>query len=101
MVRLFLVGLVLLATAAPAQIAPTSPSQQRAADRRARREAQRTETPYKDGHLAAASQPQRRGSAGRPARVAHEPRFGRNGAPRVAKPLLPGLRRRSQNEPKP
>lgn len=101
MVRFFLLGL-LLATAAPAQIAPTSPGQQRAAARRAQREARRAEAPYKDGHLAVASQPPRRGAASHPTRVAPgEPRFGRNGAPRVAKPLLPGLRRRPKNEPKP
>jgi hypothetical protein len=44
-----------LLLAAPTQTAPTSPAQQRAADRRARREAQATDADYKDSHLAAAS----------------------------------------------
>ena len=91
-----LVGL-LLATTTPAQIAPTSPARQRAAERQAQRDARRTDAPYKDSHLDPAS----RGSAAARPHPAHEPRFGRNGAPRVRKPLLPGLRRRAPTEPKP
>jgi hypothetical protein len=86
----------LLTTTAPAQIAPTSPAQQRAAERQAQRDARRTDAPYKDSHLDPAS----RGSATARPHPAHEPRFGRNGMPRVRKPLLPGRPRPAQTEPK-
>ncbi len=92
----YLLSSLLLIANAPAQIAPTSPARQRAAERQAQREARHTDAPYKDSHLDPAS----RGAAARP-RVAHEPRFGRNGAPHVARPLLPSLHRRAKTEPKP
>lgn len=101
MVRLFLFGLVLLAPAAQAQIVPTSPGQQRAAARQARREAQRTDLPYQDSHLAAPQQAVRRGSSARPPQIANEPRFGRDGRPHVTEPKFPGLRRRPKTEPNP
>lgn len=98
MVRFLLLGLAL---AAPAQIVPTSPSQQRAAARQARREAQRTDVPYQDSHLMAPTQAVRRGQSERPLRVAKEPRFGRDGRPHVTEPKFPGLRRRPKTEPNP
>jgi hypothetical protein len=101
MVRFLLLGLVLLAPAAQAQIVPTSPSQQRAAARQAQREAQRTDLPYQDSHLGAPPQAVRRGHSERPQQVAKEPRFGRDGRPHVAKPAFPGLRRRPKTEPNP
>jgi hypothetical protein len=100
MVRFLLPGL-LLASAASAQIVPTSPGQQRAAARQARREAQRTNLPYQDSHLGASPQAVRRGRSERPTRVANEPRFGRDGRPHVTEPKFPGLRHRPKTEPNP
>ena len=91
MLSYLITGLLLL-TNGPAQLVPTTPGQQRAAERQARRDARRTSVPYKDSHLDPASL----GSAAARPRPAHEPRFGRNGAPRVARPLLPGRHRRTQ-----
>jgi hypothetical protein len=101
MVRSLLLGLVLLARVAQAQIVPTSPGQQRAAARQARREAQRTDLPYQDSHLTTSPQAGRRGHSERPPRVANEPRFGRDGRPHVTEPKFPGLRRRPKTEPNP
>lgn len=103
MVRYLVAGL-LLATAASAhsaQIAPTSPARQRAEARRALREAERTQTPYQDSHLAVSRRQLRRGASERPARVAGEPHFGRDGAPRVPQAKRLGLRHRAKTEPKP
>jgi hypothetical protein len=100
MVRFLLLGL-LLASAASAQIVPTSPGQQRAAARQARREAQRTDAPYQDSHLSASPQAVRRGLSERPKRVAKEPRFGRDGRPHVTEPRFPSMRRRPKTEPNP
>jgi hypothetical protein len=100
MVRYLVAGL-LLATAAPAQIVPASPAQQRAEAKRALREADHTDAPYKDSHLDVSRRQLRRGAAERPARVVGEPRFGRDGAPRVTKGKFLGLRRRPKTEPKP
>jgi hypothetical protein len=85
-----------LLAAAPAQIAPTTPAQQRAAERQAQRDANRVVAPYKDSHLDPAS----RGSAAAQPNSGREPRFGRDGTPRVAKKLLPGQRHRAAREPK-
>ena len=101
MTRSLLAGLLLLASAAPAQIVPTSPGQQRAAARQARREAQRTDLPYQDSHLGNPSQAVRRGQSEHPQREAQEPRFGRDGRPHVTEPRFPGLRRRPKTEPNP
>lgn len=87
MSRYLFVGL-LLATAAQAQITPTSPARQRAAERQALREAQHTQAPYKDSHLAVTRQQMRRGGSNPRTRPADEPRF-------------LGLRRRAKNEPRP
>jgi hypothetical protein len=90
----YLLAGLLLATA-PAQIAPTTPAQQRAAERQAQRDASRVVAPYKDSHLDPAS----RGSTAARPRPAREPRFGRDGTPHVTKKKFPGLRRRA-TEPK-
>jgi hypothetical protein len=83
-------ALLLAATTAPAQIAPSSPSSQRAAHRSALREARRVESPYTDSHLAVA-RPLKRGEM--------EPNFDRDGRPHVTEPKYPGLRlRKHQTE---
>ena len=99
--RFLCAGLLLLSAGSQAQIAPISPARQRAAERQARREAQRTATPYQESLLDAASQPVRRGSSTPRPRVAGEPRFSRDGTPHVTEPKFPGLRRRTKTEPKP
>ena len=55
--------LALAAAVAQAQIEPTSPARQRAANRRALREASRTEAPYKESHLAVTRQQLTRGAS--------------------------------------
>lgn len=92
--RSVVLGLLLLATTAQAQLAPTSPGRQRAADRQAQRAAQRTVAPYKASHLRATGRPSRRGNSAAPARPADEPRFGRDGRPRPTLAQRLGLRRR-------
>lgn len=85
--------------AAPAQTEPSSPAQQRAADRRAQREARATDAAYKDSHLDGPRRRLRRGeSAPMPGAAADEPRFDRDGKPHVTEPKYPGLRlRKSKN----
>lgn len=98
MLRVLLLALtLLLATAtAQAQTETSSPAQQRAADRRALREARRTATPYTDSHLGAARRPLKRGEPAPVPPVADEPKFDRDGTPHVTEPKYPGLRLRKQ-----
>lgn len=88
------IALLLAATAAPAQLAPSSPGSLRAANRRALREARRTDAPYADSHLAVSRQQLKRGSMVPTGSVAGEPSFGRDGRPHVSEPKYPGLRLR-------
>lgn len=92
---------LLLATAAAAQIVPITPGRQRAETRRALRDAQRADAPYKDSHLDVTRRQLRRGAAQRPTRIVGEPRFGHDGTPHVTEPKFPGLRRRPKTEPNP
>lgn len=101
MLRLLLCSLLLLATAAQAQIAPISPAHQRADNRRALREARRTDLPYQDSHLDVTRQQLRRGSTAPGPRAASEQRFDRHGRPRGSEAGFLGLRRWAKNEPKP
>ena len=98
-----LLALALLAAPALAQTAPVSPAQQRAANRQALRDAHHTEADYKDSHLDVSGRNLRRGASETAAPVPHEPRFGRNGQPRVAQPLFSSSRHRkvAQAEPAP
>ncbi|TDN40090.1 hypothetical protein A8B98_15985 [Hymenobacter sp. UV11] len=96
-----MLGSLLLATAAQAQIAPTSPARQRADNRRALREARSTDLPYQDSHLDVTRQQLQRGGTAPGPRVAGEPRFDRHGRPRGSEAGFLGLRRRVKNEPKP
>jgi hypothetical protein len=96
-VRLLLVTAALLtAAAAQAQTEASSPAQQRAASRRALREAQHTETPYTDSHLSKTHHQLKRGESAPVPPVADEPRFDRDGTPHVTEPKYPGLRLRKQ-----
>jgi len=96
MFRLLVATLLLAASAAHAQTQASSPAQQRAASRRAQREARHTETPYTDSHLGAARRPLKRGESAPVAPVAGEPKFDRDGTPHVTEPKYPGLRLRKQ-----
>lgn len=99
MPRAAFLALLLLATAtAQAQTEPTSPAQQRAADRRALRDARRTPTPYGDSHLGGARRPPKRGASAPLPAVADEPTFDRDGSPHVTEPKYPGLRLRRQHK---
>jgi hypothetical protein len=90
-----------LLLAAPTQTAPTSPAQQRAADRRARREAQATDADYKDSHLAVSRRQLKRGESAPVPGAADEPRFDRDGKPHVTEPKYPGLRLRKPKNTSP
>ena len=90
---------LLLATAtAHAQTEPSSPARQRAANRRALRDARRTETPYTDSHLGATRRTPKRGESAPLPAVAGEPKFDRDGTPHVTEPKYPGLRLRKQQK---
>jgi hypothetical protein len=88
--------LLLTASAAQAQTEASSPAQQRAAARRALREARHTETPYTDTHLGATHRQLKRGESAPMPAVAGEPKFDRDGTPHVTEPKYPGLRLRKQ-----
>jgi hypothetical protein len=88
--------LLLTTTAAQAQIESSSLASQRAANRRALREASRTAAPYKDSHLDLTRQHQRRGDSAPIKPVAGEPRFDRDGTPHVSEPKRFGLRLRKR-----
>jgi Ni/Co efflux regulator RcnB len=88
--------LLLAAPAAQAQTQASSPARQRTAERRALREARRTETPYADSHLGATRRPPRRGESAPLPAVAGEPKFDRDGTPHVTEPKYPGLRLRKR-----
>ncbi|TVT40063.1 hypothetical protein FNT36_11200 [Hymenobacter setariae] len=88
---------LLLAT--PAQTTPSSLSQQRAANRRALREARATDAAYKDSHLAVSRRQLKRGASVAPVPgAADEPRFDRDGTPHVTEPKYPGLRLRKSKK---
>ena len=92
----YLAFAVLLAT--PPQTEPSSPAQQRAANRRAQREAKATDAAYKDSHLDVARRQLKRGESAPIQGAADEPRFDRDGKPHVTEPKYPGLRlRKSKN----
>ncbi|NML66970.1 hypothetical protein HHL22_17325 [Hymenobacter sp. RP-2-7] len=89
---------LLLASSAVAQIAPSNPAQQRAANRRALREAQQANVPYKESHLTVTRQQLKRGSAAGPPGTANtRPDEGK----RRAGLKLPSLRRSPKTEPTP
>jgi len=96
---LFCAVALLLASSAAAQIAPTSPARQRAANRQALREAKRADVPYKESHLTVTRQQLKRGSTvGPPGGANTAPPKGEG--PRHAGLKLPSLRR-PKTEPAP
>ena len=97
-VALLLTGLALLASpAAQAQIVREKPAQVKAANRRALREAQRTESPYKESHLDITPDRLRRGESTQPAPVGSDEFHYKNGnAPNDKPPGFLGLRRKKE-----
>ena len=96
-----LLALSLATATAQAQIAPSSPAQQRAANRRALREARRTDSPYKDSHLGVTRQQLKRGSSAPVQAGTEEPRSDQAGPPSATEPKHPGLRLRKPKEDSP
>jgi hypothetical protein len=90
---------VLLAT--PVQTEPNSPAQQRAAARRAQREAKATEAAYKDSHLDVAHRQLKRGESAPIQGAEDELRFDRKGKPHATEPKYPGLRLRKPKNTSP
>ena len=93
---LLLVGILVLAgSAAQAQIVHAKPAQVKAANRRALREAARTESPYKDSHLDVTPGRLRRGASTQPApEGSQEFRYKNGNAPNDKPPGLLGLGRK-------
>lgn len=106
--RYFFIGafvLTGLATApeARAQLESTSPAQQRAANRRALREAARVKAEYKESHLTVTKAELKQGGAGKQATIkptgtqaAYQ--FDRTGTPRVTEPSRLSLRLRKKKD---
>ena len=93
---LLLMGVMLLASStAQAQIVHEKPAQVKAANRRALREAQRTESPYKDSHLDVTPDRLRRGASTQPAPEGSTEFHYKNGnSPNDKPPGFLGLRRK-------
>jgi hypothetical protein len=86
--------------AIPAQTEPSSPAQQRAAARRAQREAKATDAAYKDSHLDVAHRQLKRGESAPIQGADDELRFDRKGKPHATEPKYPSLRlRKLKNTP--
>ena len=82
---------------ASAQIVREKPAQVKAANRRALREAQRTESPYKASHLDVTPARLRRGQSTQPApEGSTELRYKTGTAPNVQHPNFLGLRRKKK-----
>lgn len=93
LIALLITGLF-IATTASAQIVDSSPARQRAANRRALRDAAKYPAEYKDSHLAVDASSLKRGQTGRPipadGRSAY--RFDRTGIARISEPTTLSLR---------
>jgi hypothetical protein len=97
-----LCALVLLATTATAQIVPSSPARQRAANRQALREAKSADVPYKESHLTVTRQQLKRSNSEGPPGAVNPTRLGvANEGKRRPGLQLPRLRRSIKTEPTP
>ncbi|MBF9141323.1 hypothetical protein [Hymenobacter properus] len=93
---LFALGalLALGSGAAHAQIVKEKPAKVKAANRRALREAKRTDSPYKDSHLDVTAEQLKRGKSTQPqADISRDVNYGKGTAPNVKPAGLLGLRR--------
>ncbi|NVO31620.1 hypothetical protein [Hymenobacter lapidiphilus] len=100
--RYLFIGALLLAlsaTGAQAQLESSSPASQRAASRKALRDARKVEARYKESHLAVSKKELRMQAAGRlatlpPPTGQPDYKFSRDGTPRVSEPSKMHLRLR-------
>lgn len=89
-----LMGLALGHGVAHAQIVDEKPAKVKAANRRALREAKRTDSPYKDSHLDVTADQLKRGKSAQPqADVSRDVNYKKGTAPNVKPAGLLGLRR--------
>ena len=98
---LLLLGLA--TTPAWAQLESTSPAQQRVANRKALRDADKFNAKYKDSHLTVTKEELKHQGAGKQAVLGPLPgqdsyRFDRDGTPRVSEPSRVSLRLRKKRE---
>jgi len=94
---LLAVACCLLSGPAHAQIVRENPSQVKAANRRALRDAQRTESPYKDSHLRVTPARLKRGASTQPVPEGSKRyRFEHGNRARVVEPRFPALRRKKE-----
>ncbi|MCA8833103.1 hypothetical protein [Hymenobacter pini] len=101
--RILLLSMLLLCGAAPAwaQLESTSPTQQRAANRKALRDAEKFNAQYKESHLTV-TKPELKHQGGGKQEVQAPPpgqasyRFDRNGEPRVSEPSRLNFRLRKK-----
>ena len=88
---------LLSAPAAQAQIVREKPAKIKAANRKALRDAQRTDSPYKDSHLDVTPDRLKRGASAQPAPEGSEAlRYKTGTAPNVKPPGLLGLRHKTK-----
>ncbi|RSK50889.1 hypothetical protein [Hymenobacter rigui] len=100
---LFSLLLALAATPAWAQLEATSPAQQRAANRKALRDAEKFNAKYKDSHLTVTKAELKHQGGGKQEVLAPPPgqasyRFDRDGTPRVSEPSRINLRLRKKRD---
>ena len=94
---LLLLAILLASLTAQAQIVREKPAQVKAANRRALREAQHTESPYKESHLDITPDRLRRGESTQPAPVGSDEFHYKNGnSPNDKRPGFLGLRRKKE-----
>ncbi|WP_426493492.1 hypothetical protein [Hymenobacter sp. 102] len=103
--RYLLLSLFLSCAAAPAwaQLESTSPAQQRTANRKALRDAEKFDAKYKDSHLTVTKAELKHQGAGKQEVLAPPPgqasyRFDRAGTPRVSEPSRLNLRLRKKRD---
>jgi hypothetical protein len=90
-------GLLLAHEAAQAQIVREKPGRVKAANRRALRESNRTESPYKESHLQITRERLKRGTSDQPQPEGSNELHYKNGlAPNVKEPGLLGIRRKKK-----
>ncbi|HEX8504637.1 MAG TPA: hypothetical protein VF630_04650 [Hymenobacter sp.] len=94
---LLAVGALLGSHAATAQIVRAKPGQVKSANRRALREAQRTESPYKDSHLGVTPARLKRGQSTQPQpEVSNDVRYKRGNSPTLRPSSVLNMRRKKK-----
>lgn len=94
---LLVVGGLLSSPAADAQIVRAKPSQVKAANRRALREAQRTDSPYKDSHLSVTPARLKRGESTQPQpEISSDVRYKKGNSPNLRPSSVLNLRHKKK-----